>query len=355
MVRLFTLVLPAVALTAFLSAPIIAQEKTENHQGTVVSVSGKQLTMKDISGKEMTHTLAPGARVTYNGQERPLTDLKPGMQINVITSANDPQKVLHVEAQALQPRLPPSATEAPPAPQPPRAGQAPPAAQPPRADQVPPAAKPQPRGQRPFLGIFAEAAPGESGQMSVFVRQVTPGSPAAQAGLRPGDVITRVDNQPITSFESLTTALSQHKPGDKVQVQVRRQGKEQNETVTLGQPSAPRPGQATAFLGIQAEPLTPDAKNRLHITSDQGVVVRQVVSGTPAATAGLQPGDVITRVDNQPITGLDQLRDAVQRAGAGKEVDLKIERGQQAMDLKARLQGPPAENFPATPRSPERP
>jgi hypothetical protein len=355
MVRLLTLVLPAVALTAFLTAPVVAQEKTETHQGTMVSVSGNQLTMKDISGKEITHTLTPDAKVMFDGQQRPLSDLKPGMQISVTTPANDSKTALRVDARSQQPARPPAATEAPPAIQPPRTDQAAPAGQPPRADQAPPAAQTQPRGQRPILGVFAEAAPGESGQMNVFVRQVTPGSPAAQAGLRSGDVITRVDNQPISNFESLINALSQHKPGDKVQVQLRRQGKEQTETVTLGQPPAAREGRTSAFLGIEAAPLTPDDKNRLRVNSDQGVVVRQVVPGTPAATAGLRPGDVITQVDNQAITGVDQLRDAVQRAGAGKEVDLKVERGQQNMDVKARLQGPPAENSPTPPRAPERP
>src|SRR5262249_5194151 len=154
----------------------------------------------------------------------------------------------------------------------------------------------------------------------ILVREVEPGTPAAQAGLRNGDLIVKVGDQPVKDFDALVNALSQHKIGEKVNFQVQRDGKEQSFEVTLGQRPERRAGEAprrqpTAFLGVRTEELTPEMKNQYKVTVDRGAVVVGVMPGTPAATAGLKEGDVITSVNNQPIENPQQLRQAVQQAG----------------------------------------
>jgi S1-C subfamily serine protease len=195
-------------------------------------------------------------------------------------------------------------------------------------------------GARAYLGLAGE--PG--GEGGVVVRKVSANGPAAQAGLKAGDVITRVDGQQIKGFEDLADAVTRCKPGDKVKLTVRQGGAESEMVVTL----APRPDRLDArqpagppFLGVQTQPLTADLQQRFGVKSDKGVVITEVVPGSPAAKAGLKEQDVITGVDAQPITGPQDLRDAVQKAGAGREVTLKVERGAEAKEVRARLEAAP--------------
>ena len=99
----------------------------------------------------------------------------------------------------------------------------------------------------PYLGIaYGPLTPSLAVRLGVntdngfVVGQVAPGSPAASAGLQPGDVITAVDGQPLDSESALAENLNQHKPGDSITLTVIRGGQQQNIQVTLG--AAPTPG-----------------------------------------------------------------------------------------------------------------
>jgi S1-C subfamily serine protease len=94
----------------------------------------------------------------------------------------------------------------------------------------------------PFLGIqYGALTPGVARQLGVnaqngvVIGAVMQGSPAAQAGLQAGDVITAVDGQQLTDESSLGEILSQHQPGDTVSLAVLRRGQQQNVQVKLGQ------------------------------------------------------------------------------------------------------------------------
>jgi S1-C subfamily serine protease len=124
------------------------------------------------------------------------------------------------------------------------------------------------------------------------------------------------------------------KSGDKVTLGVLRNGKEENLAVTLGERPAQeqRPafpglpgGRPPAFLGIQMQP------------GEGGVVVSEVVPNSPAARAGLRRDDVITAVDDRPTNNPDDLRDAIQKAGPGKEVTLQVLRGKEKQTIKTTL------------------
>jgi len=209
------------------------------------------------------------------------------------------------------------------------------------------------------VGVAVEPTRPDAPYPGVVVRQVTPGSPADKAGMKEGDVITRVDKKDVKDFEDLTNTLAQHKPGDKLDFQVRRDGKENTLSVTLGR-RQPRPrlgeefpgARPSAFLGVQAMPLSREARERLDVKADRGVVVTDVVPDTPAAKAGLRRGDVITSVNGRDVADPNQLRQVVQDAGAGKTVTIKAERGKESKEFKAELEETPGgigfspRNFP---------
>jgi S1-C subfamily serine protease len=92
-----------------------------------------------------------------------------------------------------------------------------------------------------FLGVTTatlnDANRGRLGGVSgsgAFVTSVTPGTPAEAAGLRPGDVISGVGGDKVTSSDDLGAAIRKHKPGDSVEVRWQRAGAERSATVTLG-------------------------------------------------------------------------------------------------------------------------
>jgi S1-C subfamily serine protease len=226
------------------------------------------------------------------------------------------------------------------------------------------AAQPPNRPPRASLGIMVEAIPPGATTSGIVVREVPPDSPAAKAGVKAGDVIVKVGDKSINDFDALANTLAQHKPGDKLSLTVKRDGQDKTLNVTLGErqarpPVGPGGGRrrATAFLGVQTQPLTPDLKNRLGVTADQGVLVTEVVPDTPAAKAGLKQEDVIITFNGKAIANPEQLREAVQQAGAGKKATIGVVRGKEKKDLTAQLEEAPGDvsfelprgNFPPVP------
>jgi predicted metalloprotease with PDZ domain len=230
--------------------------------------------------------------------------------------------------------------------------------------QAPRTAPNNTRSNRAYLGAFIGATEEDAAHPGAVVRQVTPDSPAATAGLQNGDVITRVDGRQVEDPQTLLNVLAQHKPGDKLKFQVERAGKEKSLEVTLGSRPARRPGEGapgtpaprerpTAFLGVQVVPmeeLTPRLKERLGISGEKGLVVMEVLPDSPAAKAGLRHGDVITALNGQEMTDANQFRSAITKAGAGKEVRLAVMRGKEKKDLDTKLGEAPLVGFGVLPQ-----
>jgi S1-C subfamily serine protease len=204
---------------------------------------------------------------------------------------------------------------------------------------------PQPRAPRATLGVVIDESRQPPDQKGVVVRDVDPAGPAGKAGLKPGDVIVRIEDKDVANFDSLRKTLTDHKPGDKLSVTVMRDGKEEKLTIALaprrpgpavgGPAGAPREG-GQAFLGIFTQPLTPETKSQFNIDANEGVVVTQVGPGTPASKAGLRGGDVITKVDGKAITNPDELREAVRAARPGQDLTLSVARGGKSQEVKVR-------------------
>jgi serine protease Do len=159
-----------------------------------------------------------------------------------------------------------------------------------------------------------------------LVNSVEPDSPAAKAGLKPGDVIVQLDNDVIDHSGDLPEHVADLKPGTQSAIKIIRKGQPMTLTVKIGtakdQAVAQKGsgGEAGGKLGLAVRPLTPAEKRDSGI--DGGLVVEDVAG--PAARVGIQPGDVILSLNGTPITSADQLRALV--AKSGKQVALLVQR-----------------------------
>ena len=182
---------------------------------------------------------------------------------------------------------------------------------------------------RPWLGIIIESLNGENrGDLfkgldkGVVIRTVQADTPAAKSDLRAADVITEVDGVAVGSARELQREILKKKVGDQVNLSIWRSGKrlvvavrtEELPLETNRLSAEPTPTQApvanTSF-GLQLQELTPDLKRDLGLKVDSGVVVVAVAPNSPAATADIQPGDVITEVGKIPVSNLDGLQKAL--------------------------------------------
>ena len=160
-----------------------------------------------------------------------------------------------------------------------------------------------------------------------LVSSVQDGSPAAKAGLQPGDVLREVDGQRIVSSGDLPAYVGMRRPGQEVQLTVWRQGKLQQLTATLASADdakAKKTAQASVEkgkLGLGLRPLTPQEQQQVGVQG--GLLIGQVAG--PAAQAGVVAGDVLLSINNQPVSSMDTVQAAM--AKAGKTVALLVMRG----------------------------
>ena len=159
-----------------------------------------------------------------------------------------------------------------------------------------------------------------------LVSSVEKDSPAAKAGLEPGDVIQAINGKDIAASGELPAIVSGMAPGETANLQIWRSGNTRQIDVKVGQfseekvASADQPEAAKGRLGVVVRPLTPEEKRR---TDASGVVVQDVAGA--AAKAGIKAGDIVLSVNGERITGTEQLRDLVTKAG--KRIAVLVERG----------------------------
>jgi serine protease Do len=167
------------------------------------------------------------------------------------------------------------------------------------------------------------------------VTQVQAGLPAARAGLELGDVIVKVDGQPIRDSGSLTELLAEkYQPNDKVKLDIIRYGKPVALEVTLGafdplvkgERVANQPRErGVAKLGFAATTLTAQIAQELGIDQQNGVVVSEV-SPAGSALGFLQRGDVIEQVNGTQVRSIADLDKAAADVKAGDVVSLIVRR-----------------------------
>jgi serine protease Do len=160
------------------------------------------------------------------------------------------------------------------------------------------------------------------------VTQVEPGSPAAKAGLKVGDVIAELDGQKVTDAGQLQVEVGQKTPGTTIKLQVIRDGKNTTLPVTLeAMGSRDNDGTETAegdhgkmHWGIGLSDMTPDLREQLQAPKDvHGAVIEQVQPGSSADNAGLQRGDVIVQVNRHDVQSASDVQQALGSVPKGKD------------------------------------
>jgi len=171
-----------------------------------------------------------------------------------------------------------------------------------------------------------------------LVSGVESGGPADRAGLKAGDVIRRVNGQPIVASGDLPAFIGQARPGELVRLDIWRQGRAEQLSARLGDASTKKAQVAQADevasqgrLGLALRPLQPQEKREAGVSA--GLVVQDVAGA--AERAGVQPGDVLMAVNGTPVQSVEQVRAAV--AKADKSVALLIQRDGDTIFVPVRL------------------
>src|SRR6478752_3229103 len=153
--------------------------------------------------------------------------------------------------------------------------------------------------------------------IGAVVTQVEPDSPAAKAGLKTGDIITELNGKKMDNAGQLQAAISGQRPGNKVTLQVMRDGKSLNLPVTLesinkkSDEVASNSGEnhGKARWGVALQNLNADMRDQLQLPSNmKGVVVTDVQPGSPADNAGISRGDVILEVNRHQVQTSDDVK-----------------------------------------------
>jgi photosystem II stability/assembly factor-like uncharacterized protein len=171
-----------------------------------------------------------------------------------------------------------------------------------------------------YLGVSSDDAPNAGG---AIITQVTPNSPAAAAGLKAKDIIVAINKAGIKKYDDFVGLIQKTKPGDKISIDLVRDGKPLNLSITLGErmPVMAGPGGRAGGFLFRSEEVP------------GGVRVTAMTPEGPAARAGILVGDVIVAVGKEKVTRAQQILEAIRNAQPGSKVALRIARGGETKDL----------------------
>ncbi|GMN04136.1 Do family serine endopeptidase [Erythrobacter sp. MTPC3] len=224
--------------------------------------------------------------------------------------------------------------------------------------------------ERGFLGVGLEPMSddladslGLARNRGEIIQSVQDDSAAAEAGLRPGDIVTEINGNEVTSEQTVSFLVANLSPGTSVPITVLREGREVAVTATLGrrpseeellqsqqtfdpeseEPMNPEETDSTIAekLGLQVLAMTPQIARSLGVDEGtSGLVIGQVDPNSDAGTKGLRRGDIILSAQYNPVTTVEELRGAIAAAETeGRDaVLLRIQRrGQPPRFLPVRL------------------
>jgi serine protease Do len=169
----------------------------------------------------------------------------------------------------------------------------------------------------------------------VVIMGVEPGSPAEKAGLKGGDVITAVNGKTIKTGNDLVNPIAQAPIGSKVKLNFVRDRAQKEATAVVEDRTRVFPTQAgrmgdqggetaPAEFGLRVDSLTPDRASRVGMEGQRGVLVTDVDPASFADDLGFGRGDVITEINRESITSLDDYKKAVGKLKPGENVVFKV-------------------------------
>jgi serine protease Do len=199
----------------------------------------------------------------------------------------------------------------------------------------------------------------KAGTSGVVVQDVREGTPAARAGVRAGDLIVDFDGERARSARQLTRIVRETAPGRAVKMTVVRDASRQTLDITPEyrgagdiasnvvanvRPESWVDGRNFAFdfltssrqrLGVTVTQLTDQLAT--HFGVKQGVLVAEVESGSPAETAGVRAGDIITTINGRAVSTADDVVREVRAAAPGSSVEVRVTRDRKELTLTARV------------------
>jgi serine protease Do len=184
------------------------------------------------------------------------------------------------------------------------------------------------RVTRGYLGVNLQpldselaARLGVKDQNGALITEVVEGTPAAEAGMRPGDLVVEYNGKKVNDYRQLRLMVSQTKPKTKTSFKVLREGKSKTFSVTLaelpnertlsgflrrgGEPSAP--AEEETLEGVEVSDLDGRSRRQFGIPGHvRGALVTTVDPNSTAFEKGLRPGDVILEIEQKPVANADE-------------------------------------------------
>jgi serine protease Do len=190
---------------------------------------------------------------------------------------------------------------------------------------------------RGYLGVTISSITDDMAQSlnlpnhaGAYVTDVVAGGPSDKAGIKVGDIITRLNGQPVKDNTELTRRVALARVGDTLHLDVLRAGKplalevrsgvrpseeelaQQNGRGGAHSTPAPTPDASAPVLGLSVAPVDPASRQRYNLDSGaRGVVITGIAPHTQAAKKGFRPGDVVVMADNRPVVGVSDFTAAV--------------------------------------------
>ena len=186
----------------------------------------------------------------------------------------------------------------------------------------------------PWVGVRLRPSQAGTGRENLLagavVASVAPGSPAARAGIRPGDVLVRSRERTLRNHYDWEAEQLDFRVGERVPLRVRRGGDELTATVAVAdrpEVSAPK---VAVLREIELTTVTPDIRAERSIQSPRGALIYRV-SQRVANEIGVQTGDVIIQVNRTPVAGAEDAARAIDAYGGREPIRLYIERARQLL------------------------
>jgi serine protease Do len=194
--------------------------------------------------------------------------------------------------------------------------------------------------ERGWLGMYTQALPRDLAQHlgmpevhGVLVSDTAAGSPAQRAGLTSGDVITEFDGVPVEAeqedeIQRFAQQVSRYAPGRRLVLTVRRGKQTLKLPAEVGLQPSLETGEVETAYGFTVAEVTPYRQQQYRLAERSGLVVTEVQDSSPAGEAGVEAGDLLLRVEEQPAERLSDVETRLSEARPGKSVLLRMKKGQ---------------------------
>jgi serine protease Do len=164
------------------------------------------------------------------------------------------------------------------------------------------------------------------------VAEVSEDSPAAEAGIKPGDIVLDYNGKPLTKSQDLRSWVADTAPGQRVNLKIFKDKAERNIAVRIGELPDEReaiiPAEGKDIdIGVKVQKVTPEIARRQGLSMAKGVIVIEVQSGSLADQAGIAIGDVIREVNQRPVNTVKDFEQSVRQGRRGERISLLVQRG----------------------------